>query len=200
MDPEFPSRSVTVDFAFLHSWEADILPRRPLIKPSRCYTYPREAEEVERGALEIMVQPAGKSEKFLATFALGFADPAVPTGLWSCPAPDELCAVAGGYAYMVNTLAPTQFTHIAFRPLLGVHPLLDHNLLLFAGHHALMAWGPTGEAWRTPHLSSEGLRILGVRGDELFGFGWDLLTDREVPFTVDLRTGRRSGPQSGSVR
>lgn len=187
MDPQPPTR--TVNLAFSHSWEAEILPKRPLIKPLRCYTYPRDAEEVERGALEVMVKPAGKALKFLATFALGFADPAAPTGLWSCPAPDELCAVAGGYATVVNTLDPVQFTFLAFRPVLQVLPLPERDLLLFASHHGLLAWGTRGQAWQTVRLSSEGLRIAEVRSHELSGFGWDLMTDREVPFTIDLDSG-----------
>ena len=198
MDSELQSR--IVNLAFPHSWEAEVLPKRPLIKPLRCHTYPREAEEVERGALEVMVQPVGKAVKFLATFALGFSDPATPTGLWSCPAPDDLCAVAGGYAYIVDTLDPAEFTHLAFRPVLEVRPLPEHNLLVFSGHNALLAWGSAGREWETSRLSSEGLRITGIHGNELHGFGWDLLTDRELPFTIDLRTGENTGPHPDSVR
>ncbi len=181
----------TVDFTFEHSWQAEILATRPLILPPQRFVYPREAEEVERGALEVMVQPA-EGASFLATFALGFADPAAPTGLWSCPHRDELCAVSGGYAYVVNTREPERFTHLPFRPVLEVRVLAEQGLLLFAGHHALMAWGAAGQAWQTPRLSAEGLRIAEVRGNALHGFGWDLLTDKEVPFTVDLKTGERS--------
>lgn len=198
MDPQFSSRTITL--AFPHSWRAEILPKRPLIKPLRCYTYPREAEEVERGALEVMVQPTGKALKFLATFALGFADPAAPTGLWSCPNPDDLCAVAGGYGYILNTLDPASFTQLAFRPVLEVGSLPEHNLLVFVGHQALLAWGANGEAWQTRRLSSEGLRITEIGGSELYGFGWDLLSDREVPFIVDLRTGEASQSAPDSAR
>ena len=198
MDPELPSRTVTE--AFAHSWKAEILAKRPLIAPLRRYTYPREAEEVERGAMEVMIQPTGPTLRFLATFALGFADPAAPSGLWSCPAPDDICAVAGGYAYIVNTLTPAQFTHIAYRPVLEVRPLPEHELLLFVGHRELLAWGPAGEAWQTEPLSSEGLRIAEIHGDELYGFGWDLLTNGEIPFTIDLRTGQRVRPHSGAAR
>ena len=213
MDSELPSRSVTL--AFPHSWQAEVLSARQLIAPARSFTYPRrideEAEAMARGALEVLIRPAACSAAgsaddsagatpFLATLALGFADPSAPSGLWSCPDPDQLCAVAGGYAYILNTLHPEQFTFLAFRPVLQVLPLVDRNLLLFAGHHALLAWGPNGEAWQTARLSSEGLRITEIRGDDLHGFGWDLLTDREVPFGIDLRTGRRSGPQPEAAR
>ena len=39
--------------SFPHSWQAEILRQRPAILPQRHFTYPREAEEVERGALEV---------------------------------------------------------------------------------------------------------------------------------------------------
>jgi hypothetical protein len=198
MDPELPSRTLTL--AFAHSWEAEMLPTRPLIKPLRCYTYPHEAEEVERGALEVMVQPAGGALKFLATFALGFADPVAPTGLWSCPAPDEICAIAGGYAYVVNTQDPNEFTQLALRPVLEVASLPAQNLLVFVGSCELVAWGAEGQVWQTPRLSSEGLRITEIQGDELYGFGWDRITDREVPFKVDLRTGEAFHRGSESAR
>ena len=62
----------TVDFTFPHEWSAEILPERPYKLPRRWFFYPRYAEEVERGALEVMVQPAQSAEPFLGTFALGF--------------------------------------------------------------------------------------------------------------------------------
>ena len=187
--------------SFPHSWQAEILRQRPPILPSRHFTYPREAEEVERGALEVMVRPA-TGAPFLATFALGFADPAAPSGLWSCPGPDEMCALAGGYAYIVNSLDPERFTHVEFRPVLEVRAVPEQHLLLFCGNTALLAWGRDGMAWKTPRLSSEGLRIAEIRDGVLAGLGWDLMRDREVPFAVDLQTGlvlpdQRETPLSG---
>ncbi len=201
MDTGISTRIVTdaVHFDFPHSWQAEILAERPLILPPSSFTYPQEAEEVERGALHAMIR-AASGAPFLATFALGFADPAAPTGLWSCPDPDELCAVSGGYAFVVNTLDPGRFTQIVFRPVLEVRALPEQKVLLFAGHHSLLAWGASGLAWQTARLSSEGLRLTEIRGDELHGFGWDLLTDREVPFVVDLKTGHHSGPHSETAR
>jgi hypothetical protein len=180
--------NTTVDLTFPHTWTAEILSQRPLILPTRQFIYPQHAEEVERGALEIMVHPAG-ARPFLATFALGFADPVTPTGLWSCPDPGWLCAVAGGYGYLVNTSAPEQFEQVEYRPVLKVLPLPEHGLLIFAGHHSLFAWGEQGKAWQTARLSWEGVEITHIEGDRLEGTGWDMLTDRNVPFTIDLRTG-----------
>src|SRR5271163_914567 len=155
----------TLDFSFTHDWQATALSQRPLISPARHFVYPRQVEEVERGALELLVQPAptaSQQGEFLATFALGFADPAVPTGVWACPNPEWLCAVAGGYAYLVNTADPKQWEQVEYRPVLAVTVLLSQQLLLFSGHQSLVAYGRNGKAWETGRLSWEGFKILKV--------------------------------------
>jgi hypothetical protein len=180
-----------VDLSFSHRWQARILPARPLILPARHFVYPRQAEEVERGALEVLIYPGEDAQPFLATCALGFHDPAVPTGLWSTPNPEEICAVSGGYAYIIDTTAPDRFAMIAYRPVLEVRPLPVQNLLLFVGHRDLLAWGPNGQAWQSERLSSEGVTITSIEGHVLHGQGWNLMTDKEIPFALDLETGLR---------
>lgn len=183
-------KNPSLDLTFARTWSAEILPQRPLILPKRAFVYPQRAEEVERGAMEVLVRPA-KGEPFLATCALGFADPAAPSGIWSCPHPDWICAVSGGYAYMIDTIAPERFTQVEYRPVLEVRALRQQRLLLFAGHHSLLAWDAEGKAWQTARLSSEGLSVTRIAADTLHGTGWDLLTDADVPFVIDLRTGER---------
>jgi hypothetical protein len=181
--------------SFPHHWKAEILPSRPLILPARHFIYPQQAEEVERGALEVLVRPDPKhspsAQEFLATCALGFRDPAVPNGLWSCPNPEEICAVSGGYAYIISTTNPARFTMIAYRPVLEIRPLPALGLLLFIGHHSILAWGSNGQAWQSEKLSSEGLTLEAIDGPILHGLGWDLITDKEIPFALDLKTGLR---------
>ena len=179
---------------FPHNWTAEILKSPPLIAPARQFTYPQqiagEEDALARGALQLLVRPADGGQ-FLATCALGFTDPTMPTGIHTCPNPDQLCAIAGGYAYIIDTLHPEHSTHIPLKPVVSIHPTVD--LLLFTGFHTILAWGSAGEAWHTQRLSWEGIRITGIEGDTLHGLGWNLITDQETPFTVDLRTGRHQG-------
>jgi hypothetical protein len=191
-----------IDLSFPHLWQAEVLAARPLILPPRHFVYPHDAEEVERGALEVMVRPRSGKETapkdpkaelpFLATCALGFRDPSVPTGLWSCPNPEEICAVSGGYAYLIDTTAPERFTMVPYRPVLAVRAMADAGLLLFVGHRNIFAWGAEGELWQTDKLSDEGVTITSVEDGVLRGIGWELMTDSETPFAVDLLTGKRS--------
>jgi hypothetical protein len=168
---------------------------RPLIVPRRRFIYPREAEEIERGALEVMVRPhcasdSSSAQPFLATCALGFRDSAVPTGVWSTPEPEEVCAVSGGYAYLIDTSAPEKFTMLPYRPVLAVRAIVAENLLLFVGHRSILAWGAQGQAWESQKLSDEGVTIARIEDDVLHGLGWQLTSDKEIPFTLHLPTGK----------
>jgi hypothetical protein len=192
------SEPINFDLSFPHNWRAEILSARPLILPPRHFIYPREAEEVERGALEVMVRPgAPDAQPFLATCALGFRDPIAPTGLWSTPKPEEICAVAGGYAYLIDTTSPERFTMLPWRPVLEVRAAIAEGLLLFVGHHAILAWGASGLAWESAKLSDEGVTITGGGGGHLRGTGWDMKSDREKPFTLDLRSGAILAERAG---
>lgn len=183
--------AATVELRFPHSWVAEILPSRPMILPSRSYVYPQAAEEVERGALEVLIRPEEEdAQPFLATCALGFRDPVVPTGLWSAPNPGEICAVSGGYAYLIDTAAPERFTMLPLRPVMQVAVALEAGLLLFAGHHSILAWERDGLAWQSGKVSDEGVTITSVEGDTLHGMGWEMRTDKEMQFAIDLRTGK----------
>ena len=183
---------LTLDFGFPHSWRAEVLAGRPMILPTRHFVYPREVEEIERGALEVLVQPGNEGmQPFLATFALGFRDPAAPTGLWSAPHPDWLCAVSGGYTYLIDTTAPERFTMIQYRPVLAVRSAVADGLLLLVGHRSILAWGRDGQAWESEKLSDEGVSIASMEKGVLRGLGWEMRTDKETPFALDLRSGVR---------
>ena len=229
-----------VNLSFPHSWSAEILLARPVILPPRHFVYPREAEEIERGALEVLIRPiereadgmelaaspkvqsdptvrfvsghdfsravnapksvralapegsSSRLDPFLATCALGFRDPIVPTGLWSAPNPEEICAVSGGYAYIIDTTAPERFTMIPYRPVLAVRPAPAQNLLLFVGHRSILAWGAEGQAWESGKLSDEGVTITAIEDGMLRGLGWEMMPDNETPFSLDLATGQCS--------
>jgi hypothetical protein len=197
---------MTTDLTFPHSWSSEILKTPPLITPVRQYTYPLqiagEEDALARGALLLMVKPT-IGGAFLATCALGFTDPSMPNGVYSCPNADELCAVAGGYAYVIDTARPERCMQISLKPVTEVRVLAEHGLLVFVGFHSMVAWGASGLAWETRRLSWEGLRLGDVNDGVLHGFGWDLMADKEVAFTVDLRTGESTGgasPQAAPAR
>lgn len=181
---------------FRPSWTAEVLTAPPMIAPARQYVWPQrvagEEDALARGALLLTVKPAAGGS-FLATCALGFRDAKLPSGVWACPRPDDLLAVAGGYAYLVDTLEPEECRFLPLRPVVQVLAAPEAGLVLLAGFYAVAAIGENGLLWETGKLSWEGVTLNGVRDGELHGLGWDMRTDREVPFAVNLRTGMHTG-------
>lgn len=181
---------------FARDWTAEVLAAPPLIAPARQYVWPMliagEEDALARGALQLMVRPAGGGA-YLLTCALGFKDPSMPTGVFACPRVGEICAVAGGYGYLAPAARPEECTLLAMKPVVRVVPVVAAGLLLFVGFQTILAWGVDGLAWETGRLSWEGVRVTSFADAEVRGFGWDLMTDKEVEFVVDLRTGEHTG-------
>lgn len=188
--------SPAVQGSFARHWTVEVLTAPPLIRPARHFTYPRqvpgEEEAVARGALELLVRPH-TGGAFLATCFQGFNDSSMPTGIWACPSPDWMCAVSGGYAYLIDTTAPARTAQVPLRPVVDVRAAEAEGLLLFAGFHHIVAWGAEGMQWQSARLSWEGLQLGETRDGHLHGSGWEMFSDRELPFVLDLRTGEHTG-------
>jgi hypothetical protein len=182
--------------AFAKSWQADVLPAPPLIALARQFVYPLhvpgEEDAMARGALLLQVKPASGGT-FLATCALGFRNASLPTGVFACPRPDDLLAVAGGYAYLVDTLHPERCLHVTLKPVTAILAAPANGVLLLAGFHYVIAIGPDGIAWQSERLSWEGVTLGELSATTLYGTGWNLHTDKEVPFELDLATGKHTG-------
>jgi hypothetical protein len=181
---------------FAQTWTARILTAPPLIAPARQFVYPQhipgEEDAMARGALLLDIKPANAAN-FLATCALGFRDRTLPTGIFACPRADDLLALAGGYAYLIDTLAPDHSLHLPLRPVTQILPAPTANLILLAGFHNVIAIDTNGLRWQSSRLSWEGVTLTEVRNNQLHGTGWNLHTDREVPFSIDLTTGAHQG-------
>src|SRR3984957_5866721 len=182
--------------AFPKTWNANILTAPPLAPPAPQFVHPQhvpgEDDALARGAVLVNVKPA-QGGACLAPCALGFRDPALPSGIFSCPRPDDLLAVAGGYAYLIDTLAPEYCLHVPLRPVTQVLPTPADGLVLLAGFHTVAALDANGLRWESARLSWEGVTLGEVRDGKLHGTGWNMQTNREVAFTVDLATGAHEG-------
>jgi hypothetical protein len=185
----------TID-TFPHAWNARILSKPPMIAPARQFVYPLyvpgEEDAMGRGALLLDVKPA-QAPNFLATCALGFRDPSLPTGIFSCPRPQDILAVAGGYAYLIDTAAPERCLHLPVRPTTQILATPEAGVILLAAFHNVIAIDANGLRWESARVSWEGVTLTEVRDKNLHGKGWNLHTDREVAFLMDLATGHHTG-------
>lgn len=181
------------EFAFPRDYEVKVLEQAPLPHPlEKFYHYPLELEEGDRTGAYVRVVPQ-HGPAWQGFFALGFDSAQAINCVSSCPDPDQLCVIAGGYAYVVKASDPTQWRQIEQRPVTDLRSLTRQGLLLFVGFTSITALGTAGIAWTTERLSWEGIRVTDIGATELRGFGWDAASDKEVAFVVDLKTGKHSG-------
>jgi hypothetical protein len=193
---------IAFDEAFPHDYRVEIVPvptqKSSLVQleaeESKPIYFPQEIEpEIERvSAVAVSVKPANAPE-WTGVFAKAFDSGYVANGLFACPDPRQLCVVAGGYAYLVNTADPKHWERIASNPVTDVRVIAPRGLLVFADFVTLAAYGRHGRVWQTGRLSWDGLRIVHVADDEIRGVGWDLRRDKEVEFVVDVATGAHRG-------
>lgn len=185
--------SPAIHYLFPHNYEVKLLESYSLLHPAeKLYQFPAELEEGDRGGTHLRVMPQG-SAAWIGFFALGFESVEVASGIFSCPDADWICVAAGGYAYAVDTGNPARWMQIEQRPVTEVRPVPELKLLLFTGFTSITVLGESQRLWTTERLSWEGVSVKDIQGAALHGMGWDAVTDKEVPFEVDLLTGKSKG-------
>lgn len=185
--------TVAVNYAFPHNYEVKALESYSLVQAAETlHQFPTRLEEGDRTGIYLQVAPK-TSAAWIGFFALGFESPQAARGVFSCPDPDWVCAVSGGYAYAVDTRNPQRWMQIEQRPVVEVKPVAELKLLLFAGFSSITALGESQRLWTTERLSWEGISLADIQGQTLHGMGWDAITDKEVAFEVDLLTGNSRG-------
>lgn len=181
------------DFTFQREYEVKVLEAPPPVHPlEKLYQFPVELEEGDRSGVYVRVAPR-QGAAWFGFFASGFDSPHVMNAVCSCPDPESVCVIAGGYAYVVKVTNPAQWMRVEQRPVVELRTNTEQHLILFQGFTSITAVGRHGIVWNTERLSWEGLRITEVRGHLLHGFGWDAPSNKEVAFELDLRNGRHAG-------
>ncbi len=172
---------------------ARLLPGPPLIAPARSFVFPLavpgEEDALARGALWVEAHPAAMAG-FVAQCALGFATAGVAQGLWSLG--DQPLAVAGGYAYLLDLEKPARTALLPLRPVVDVLAEPQAGRAILVGYHAVLVLERDSQ-WQSGRLSWEGVTLTSCEGDVLRGMGWDMRTDEELPFILNLRTRELQG-------
>ncbi len=154
--------------------------------------YPGAVESGGHDGLNVRVVPH-EGEAWIGTFAFGRFGPKTITGVFATPNPTKLCVVAEGEAYIVDVANPKEHENLSIVPVIAVRSSAKHRLLIFANHTELFAIGANGIAWRTERLSWDGLKLTTMTDETLCGVFWDIRTESEQSFSVDLATGTHIG-------
>ncbi|RHA37746.1 hypothetical protein [Cellulomonas rhizosphaerae] len=140
----------------------------------------------------VRVQPA-HSPEWIGMFAAGGLG--VESGVFATPAPERLCVVVDGLAYLVNVDSPADGAVIAHNQVHQVVASAETSLLLLVRFIDIVALGADGVAWQSPRLAVDDLRVVEVSAAGIHCTG-DLLAGDPDSFVVDPESGLViSGPR-----
>jgi hypothetical protein len=118
------------------------------------------------------------------------------TGIFATPSPQKSCVVVAGEGYWVTARSPSDYEIVRCVPIKIVRAVPEKGVIVFGSFTDLAAYGAMGLLWETPQLSWDGLKITEVTEKQIRGLAWDSPANREVPFVVDVETGRHQGGSS----
>lgn len=180
--------------------EYDFAPEELLHQIARTLSYPGASEsktpwwigdwDHERDdAVVIGVEPVG-GEAWIGMFARQIPSPRGASGVVALPDRETFAVLCAGTVYRVSAHRPSAWGEISVGGVEVPVVVKDLELVLFAEHTDLVAYGHDGIAWRSAQLVYDDLHALTVDGSTLVAEGFDAPHNRIVPFAVDLRTGR----------
>ena len=130
-----------LDWIFPRNYDIAVLEGAPPVHPiEKLHHYPVELEEGDRAGAYVRVVPRQTAATpWYAFFAQGFDSDQVINVVSSCPDPDSVCVVAGGYAYVVQVTNPARWFRVEQRPVVDLRADPESGLLLFAGFTTISA-------------------------------------------------------------
>jgi hypothetical protein len=138
------------------------------------------------------VQPEA-ARSWIGIFAFGKFGKTGVTRIVSMPDLERLCVVARGAGYVVTAAQPESWEPVQAIPVIDVRTIPGAGLVVFANHTEIMAYDRNGVKWRTKRLAWDGLKIVAVSDQRLFGEYEDVRQEAVQRFEVDLATGEARG-------
>lgn len=176
---------------FLAAFEFERLAELPT-NPIKRLFYPGATSIGGRDGVHVHVTPH-RGDEWIGVFAAGSSGQTAVTELCRTPNPKKLCVVANGQGYIVDAEHPELWDNVPIFPVLALRGSSKHQLLIFANHTEILAFGAGGIAWRTARLSWDSMTLTSMGEDEVSGVFWDIRSESEQSFTVNLLDGTHSG-------
>jgi hypothetical protein len=156
------------------------------------YYYPGAMTEGGRDGVLVRITPFSR-DAWVGVFAFGHYGKTGKSGIFTFPEPSVVCVVASGDGYLVTADDPTNWQQIAVYPICEVIPAPSKNLIIFASHTHMPAFGSAGVAWRSKRLAWSDMRITQVTPTHIEGETWDIRSEENIAFAVDIATGEHKG-------
>jgi hypothetical protein len=181
-----PAR-VRLELDYPHHYTVHLLEEA---EPTSVIRIPNSPEPVD--SMYVKVEPK-HAHPWVGSFARGFENDELVSGIFSWPDPDSLAVVSAGYGYAGRAADPRSFVRLQPMPITDVRLMPEHKLIIFVDFTHIFAYGPEKTIWKSDRISWDGISITQVATNHLFGIAWDAMQDKEVEFALDVRNGKHTG-------
>ena len=148
---------------------------------------PQEDFDSRWGAPTVVEVIPIDGERWVAQFAAGGLGGV--SDVYATPAPDRLCVVADGLAYLVDVDAADGAAQVVHDQVWQIEAVTEPSLLLLVRFIDIVAIGAEGVAWRTPRLAVDDLRVVNTSGG-IIECSLDNLGGSST-ISIDAATGRQ---------
>jgi hypothetical protein len=180
-----------VNLVFDHTYECKVVSETSGLEAKRIF-YPGPDIEVGHDGLTVNIAPFGGTP-WVATFKFGQLSPNGVSGIFSMPNSERICVVSRGDGYVVSANDPCEWEIINAIPVIDVRCSIKHKIILFANFTELVAYDSVGLKWRTDRLTWDNMKLVEMTDDAVTGEFWDIRTESDNRFTVELATGKHHG-------
>jgi hypothetical protein len=136
---------------------------------------------------------SGTKNEWTGVFAFGMNGNLATQAIVPLPNSDRVLVVSNGDGFIIRESVCGEFEKVRAVPVRSVHVIESHRIVVLADDTSLSAYGQNGLVWETNRIAWHELRVESVTGNEISCKTFDIRSDEDVSFTVDLETGNCHG-------
>tara|TARA_R110002020_G_scaffold466285_2_gene688736 strand:- start:1825 stop:2379 length:555 start_codon:yes stop_codon:yes gene_type:complete len=181
---------MNIDKSLTHRYDFEILEEPK--SGYEIYYYPGASTLGGMDGVIVQINPE-HGETWIGIFAFGNVSKNGALGVYTTPHSNKLCVVANGAGYIVSSDNPEKWEEIKSIPIIDARISKAQNLLIFADYTGLIAYNDNGVKWKTRRLAWDNLKIIELSDDYIKGEYFDIRSDRDEFFEVNLVSGISKG-------
>lgn len=183
--------NIQIDRTFDGNYDCQVLHEIPSGGAVSHYL-PQQQAGVGQDGILLRISPRGISS-WIGLFSSVKKYPGTPSRILFTPNPNTICVICSGDAVVTDVRHPNRSTLLDFEPITDAIAVKERRIIVFAGFTKLMAFDGSSVAWETSRVAWDELKITSINALSIYGEYWDVATEKQVQFEVDLDTGEVKG-------
>jgi hypothetical protein len=180
---------ITVELAFPADYHVRVLEELPA--GSAAIEFARDGRVGDGGVLIEVITPMGEVWSGVVANAPESVA-AAHSGIYATPAPGQVCVVARGEAYFIDTADPARWWVLEDAPVVAVRSAPSDGVLVLATPWKVVGVGADGVRWGTSRIAIDGIELGEVAEGRLTGTA-DPHDYESREFVIELSSGYHRG-------